>query len=100
MTGYFPSSMMNDERYHDHETSRLFFRWLYDRYGTLETYKNPSQHLLRVKSPLSRYVRSSDNYRAMFDALFSAFLALLIIDSAHAQVSAPNCSDSTGGYAW
>ncbi|KAN0116651.1 hypothetical protein V8E52_005795 [Russula decolorans] len=36
----------------------------------------------------------------MFEALFAAFLALLIMDSAHAQVSAPNCSDSTGGSAW
>jgi len=76
----------------------FFLRWLYNRYGTLEIYKTPSQLLLRVESPLSRYVRSSTNYCAMFDALFPAFLALLIIDSAHAQVSAPNCSDSS--YAW
>jgi hypothetical protein len=71
-----------------------------DRYGTLETYKTPWQLLLRIESLPSCYVRPSNNYCAMFDALFPAFLALLIIDSAHAQVFAPNCSDSIGGYTW
>jgi hypothetical protein len=71
-------------------------RWLYNRYGTLETYKTQSQLLLRPT--LSRYVRSSNDYCAMFDALIAASLALLILDSAHAQVFAPNCSDSS--YAW
>ena len=41
----------------------------------------------------------------MFDVLFAACLALLIIESAHAQVSAPNCTvstfnGSTAAYAW
>ena len=72
---------------------------MYNRYSTLETYKTQSQLLLRVEGPLSRW---SNNYCAMFDTLLAAFLALLIIDSAHAQVSAPNCTDSTGfsSYAW
>lgn len=65
-----------------------------------EHIKTPSQLLLRVESSPSCYVRSSSNYCAMFGALFAAFLTLLIIDSARAQVSAPNCSDSTGSYAW
>jgi hypothetical protein len=68
-------------------------------YGTLEIYKSPSQPILRVESLLFRYVRSSDNHCAMFDPLFAA-LALLIVGAARAQVSAPNCSDSTGSYAW
>ena len=70
-----------------------------NRQGTLEIYKTPSQ-LPRVESSFIRYVRSSNNYCEMFDALFAALLALLIIDSAHAQVSAPNCSDYTSSYTW
>jgi hypothetical protein len=69
----------------------------YSRYGTLETYKTQSQLL---RTPLSRYVRSSNNYCAMFDRLIAASLALLILDSAHAQVSAPNCNNSDSSYAW
>jgi hypothetical protein len=92
---------MSDERYHDHETSCFFFPGdcMTNRQGTLEIYKTPSQ-LLRVEGPLSRYVRSSNNYCAMFDALFAAFLALLVMDPAYAQVSAPNCSDYTSNYTW
>ncbi|KAF8503279.1 hypothetical protein F5888DRAFT_970217 [Russula emetica] len=63
----------------------------------LEIYKTPSQLLLRVENLLSRYVRPTNNYCTMFDALFPA-LALLIIDSAHAQVSAPSCSNSSYSY--
>jgi len=36
----------------------------------------------------------------MFGQLFTALLAFLITGSAHAQVSAPNCSDYTSNYTW
>ena len=36
----------------------------------------------------------------MFDAFFATSLVLFIVNSAYAQVSAPNCSGSTGSYAW
>ncbi len=39
----------------------------------------------------------------MFDQIFTALLAFLITNSAHAQVSAPNCSNPASawvGYHW
>jgi len=66
-------------------------------YGALNIYKTPSQ-LLRFQEPsLPLRMIVKQNYCPMFDVLFAA-LALLIIDSAHALVSAPNCSDTD--YAW
>jgi hypothetical protein len=75
-------------------------RWLYNRYGTLvlEAYKTQSPLLLRVESPPLPLRTIVKTYRAMFDALIAASLALLIIDSAHAQVYAPNCTNLS--YAW
>jgi hypothetical protein len=81
----------------------MFFPWLYDRSGIPVIYKALTQLLLRVEGTLSSYIRPSNNYCAMFDPLFATFLALLIIDSAHAQVNAPNCTDPTFtwvGYPW
>ena len=82
-------------RYSGHETSCFSGGYITD--GTLGYIRlNRNVGGKRALSP--GFVRSSNNYCAMFDALPAAFLAFLILDSAHAQVSAPNCSD--GSYLW